>query len=112
VPTGKLTFQMNDEEMLKSPSKIAAGATRIPAAIQGSTTGPNAESHTSGMGPVNQIARAEAAPGPSPNSGQLTVSIIVVQQFFGLTDELIPVIIRVESQLISAVVFVELILHL
>ncbi len=105
-------FQVSDEEMLKRHPETAAGAPRIPAAVQGSPTEPNAESPAPARGSVHRTARAEAAPGLSPKSGQLTVSIIVVQQFFGLIDELIPVIIRVEVQLISNVVFVELIFHL
>lgn len=105
-------FQLNDEEILKKRPNIAAGSTPIPAAIPDSKIRPKAESPTRTIGSVDLTARAETVPGLSPNSGQLTVSIIVVQQFFGLVDKLIPVIIRVEIQLISHVVFVELILHL
>ena len=108
----RLVSQVNVEEMLKKRQKTAAGTTRNPAAVQGNTTEPQAESLAPAMGSVHQTARAETAPGQSPTPYLSIVPIIVVQQVFGFIDELIPVIIRVEIQLISDFVFVELILHL
>ena len=105
-------MQENNEQILNKRPKPAAGTTRIPAAIERTTIGTDADSLAPAIGAAHGTARAKSVVGLPPNSGRLTMSIIVVQQFFGLIDELISVIIRVEIQLIPNIIFVELILHL
>jgi len=103
---------VKNQQILNKHPKPAAGTTRIPAAIERTTIGTDTDSPTSEIDAAHGTARANSVVGLPANSGRLTMSIIVVQQLFGLIDELISVIIRVEIQLIPNIIFVELILHL
>ena len=89
---------------LKQKQETAAGTTRHPAAIQNGTPELNADSSTLVRSHLHRTAQAETTRRQSLAPTYLPVPIIIVQQVFGLINERIPIIIRIEIEFISNII--------